>query len=46
MKDLFLEILLLTPDEKLKAIEHAHVTWQNNYEQTDDILLLGFELKN
>lgn len=46
MKDLFLEMLLLTPGEKLKAIENAHITWQNNYEQTDDILLLGFELKN
>lgn len=46
MKDLFLEMIPLSPDEKMKAIENAHVTWQNNYEQTDDILLFGFEMQN
>ena len=44
MKDLFLEMLNLSATEKFKAIENAHVSWQNKNEQTDDILVFGFEM--
>lgn len=46
MKDLFVEMINLSSEEKYKILEKAHLSWQDNNEQTDDILVFGFELEN
>jgi hypothetical protein len=43
LKGLFTEITNLSSVEKYKAIENEHLQWKKNYDQTDDILIFGFE---
>lgn len=43
LKSLFTEMLNLSPEEKMKALEKEHLLWKQGNEQTDDILVFGFE---
>ncbi|GIV43744.1 MAG: hypothetical protein KatS3mg035_0867 [Bacteroidia bacterium] len=45
LRSLIKDYAHLTLEQQVKNIEKAYDEWKSNYQQTDDVLLVGFEVK-